>query len=337
MEESDVLVDHFSQLQERSFASFSNVLLTTDNSPNAGSPEIQTVNGLKNGIRNMARPVVHMARRLLEPTPPTVVLGWHTIEAGPAEGCEILLPYPSGFADKIIPGQYEILTAEVMSALVSRDSICFDIGGHYGYFTLVLAKLATGGRVETFEPVPSHAQRIADSAVRSGLSHVTVHRKAVADIESTMTLRYASSGNYDSMGYLDSFGGVVSDAATEQYPHFESIDVETTTLDQLSSLRPDFIKIDAEGAEGAVLRGGLKLLAGRPVRLLVEVHGVRQAFECADVLRQIGYRALLIGPQGSTLSVLFISHQDQSAVEAVSMVLGGAPTVIFDTQSKGSV
>ncbi|MEL6108864.1 MAG: FkbM family methyltransferase [Planctomycetota bacterium] len=289
---------------------------------------------MKQLIRGLAKPIVRRARTWLEPPPVKVVDRWCTISAGPAEGADILLPYPSGFADKIVPGQYEIPCTSIMQALVSRDSVCLDIGGHYGYFTLVLASLAPEGRVETFEPLPNHAKRIADSADRSGLAHVKVHQKAVADISSTMTLRYVSSGNYDSMAYLESRGGVVSEASKEQYPTFESCTVETTTLDALSPLEPSFIKVDAEGAEAAILRGGTNLLANQKPRLLIEIHGIREAFECAEVLRDVGYQVFAIGEPDTTLPVLCLSSEDPIAKQTVDQALHPALTMIFNDQSR---
>ena len=285
---------------------------------------------MKQAIRNIARPIVRGARSLLEPTPVKVVDDWRVISGGPAKGREILLPCPSGFEEKIVPGQYEIPCTRVMETLISTDSVCLDIGGHYGYFTLVMASLACEGRVETFEPLPTHAKRIAESAERSGLTQVHVHQKAVADISTSMTLRFVSGGNFDSMGYLESRGGVVSDAAKEQYPTFDSCQVETTTLDALEALQPTFIKIDAEGAEASILRGGMNLLKDKMPRILVEIHGIREAFECANVVRQVGYRVIAIGAPETTMPVLCVSKKDEAALHALEQLDDLTPTVMFE-------
>ena len=36
--------------------------------------------------------------------------------------------------------------------LVDPEMCCYDIGGHYGYYSVTLASLATEGSVHTFEP-----------------------------------------------------------------------------------------------------------------------------------------------------------------------------------------
>ncbi|MEM1070352.1 MAG: FkbM family methyltransferase [Planctomycetota bacterium] len=288
------------------------------------------MNGVKQAVRSVARPVVQFARKWLEPTPEKVVVDWYQITGGPGKGAEILLPFPSGFADQIIPGRYELACTGVMEALVTEESVCVDIGAHYGYFTLVLASLASNGRVETFEPLPQHADRVAKSASRSHFDHVTVHPKAVADIRSTMTLRYMAEGNYDSMSYLESRGGVASEAAKEQYPTFESLSVETVRLDDLLELKPDFIKIDAEGAEASILRGGSELLSHIRPRLLVEVHGIREAFECANVIRQFGYNAFVIGEPEVNMPVLCLHKHDTWAIERLDAKLETPPSMIFE-------
>ena len=293
------------------------------------------MNGTKAAIRNAIRPVAQYARRLLEPTPPEIVEQWCTISNGPAKDCQIRLPVPSGFANQIVPGNYEPLCTKVMQGLVTQDSVCLDIGGHYGYFTLVMACLASNGRVDTYEPVPAHAERIEESTKRSQLSHVTVHREAIADVSTTMTLRCRTSGNHDSMSYLDSVGGIVSEAAQEQYPSFESLSVQTKTLDGLMELQPDFIKIDAEGAEAAILRGGINLLqSSSSLRLLVEVHGIREAFECANVLQRVGYRAIMLGPQATTLPILCLSDRDPESLKVLEDVLGSPPTTVFEAAQR---
>ena len=53
---------------------------------------------------------------------------------------------------------------------------------------------------------------------------------------------------------------------------------------------PDLVKIDVEGAEVQVLRGGQRMLsaAGRP-RLLVSTHGEETAAQCEEILKGYGY------------------------------------------------
>lgn len=221
---------------------------------------------------------------------------------------------------------------KVVSALVKSDDCCWDIGGHYGYYTLSMAKLAPHGRVHTFEPVPSHADRIRQAATRSEVGNVTVHQVAVAGEVGTMSLRFSPEGDGDdSMAYLDQYGGVDTPAAAEHYSKFVSVDVATVTMDSaLGDVdTPDFIKIDAEGAEVAIVSAATNLLNNARPTMLIELHGIYESLGCADVLRKHGYLAVLLADRKATLPVLWIPREDQATIKLASAVIGHDPIVLF--------
>jgi FkbM family methyltransferase len=72
-------------------------------------------------------------------------------------------------------------------------------------------------------------------------------------------------------------------------------DVLTTTLDTLAETHglPDFVKVDVEGSEVAVMQGSLDLLKGLPESWLVEIHHssheqpVRKALRDYQVTRHV--------------------------------------------------
>jgi len=72
-----------------------------------------------------------------------------------------------------------------------------------------------------------------------------------------------------------------------------TIAVQTETLDHLKELgvipRADVIKIDVEGAEAMVLKGGTALLRSNRPRLFLEIHSRELARECNDLLANLGY------------------------------------------------
>jgi FkbM family methyltransferase len=269
---------------------------------------------------------------MLTPAEPPVEFDWHQIEAGPASGASVLLPKGTAISEAVTAGSYEQQIMRFVAVLVDQDSVCFDIGGHYGYYTLSLAKLAPRGQVHTFEPVAAHAERIEQSAERSGLANVTVHRSAVAGEVGRMTLQFAEVGaGDDSMAYLDAYGGVDTPAAHEHYRSFSRITVRTQTLDSLRKElpAPRFIKIDAEGAEVAILTAGRQLISESRPRLLVELHGIYEALQCAEILSGLKYRALLLTDQKKTMPILWVSIDDHEAFASVRRVLGRDPITIF--------
>lgn len=235
--------------------------------------------------------------------------------------CQMVLPADEPITERITHGQFEPECTKVIKALVADDDNCIDIGGHYGYFTFSLAGLARDGRVDTFEPVKAHVDRLNQGVQASGLNHVTIHHCAVADRSGVMRLNFAESDGDDSMAYLQDVGGVASEAADEHYASFSSTEVNVVTLDSMDLPTPDFIKIDAEGAEGAILAGGRELMKSHRPRMLVEVHGVREAFQVTRALRECDYLAYAVTKQQTTMPLLLVHRQDTEAVQRVKETL----------------
>ena len=295
---------------------------------------------MQDGCRAALRPVARMVRTLLTPTEPPVEFGWKTIEAGPAAGANVMVPLNTPIADAITTGSYDQKVLQVVEALVSKTDTCFDIGGHYGCYTLSLAKLVKDGKIHTFEPVPAHAERIRQATQKSKLNHVQVHQVAVAGQNGEMTLRFAEAeGGDDSMAFLDAYGGVDTQAAHEHYRNFSRTNVSAVTLDSLlgtvSSVQ--FMKIDAEGAEAAVMGAGLELISRHQPRILVELHGIYEALACAEILCKLNYRAILLTDQKTTLPILWAPREDQTAIDAIKDVLGHDPVVMFGSSLQPDV
>ncbi len=289
---------------------------------------------IQNLARSVLRPIARFARQVLTPAEPPVVFDWHQIKAGPARGTELILPGNAAITNRIVDGEYEQQVLAFVSALVKQDDVCFDIGGHYGYYTLCLARLAPSGQVHTFEPVSTLAKRIRQAAERSGLGHITVHEAAVAGEVGEMDLSFDESGQGDdSMAYLDAYGGVDTEAAHEHYRSFSRTKVQSVTLDSLVNQlpAPSFIKIDAEGAEAAILGAGLDLVHRFRPRLLIEIHGIHEALQCAEIFSRVDYRALLLTDQKTTMPVLWVANDDDDAVASVRAVLGHDPVMLFAT------
>ena len=280
-------------------------------------------NSLRQHIRATGRPLVAAARRMLTSREPEAILQHVQILSGPAFGLTIQLPVPSELADKICNNLYEPHCTEVCQLLIRPQDICFDVGAHYGYYTLLLSKLASDGQVHSFEPVPRLAVSIRESIRVSKLTNAAVNQVALSQVSGERILRYAvHDASDDSMNFLVEHGGVSSERSESQYGNFEECKVECRSLDELDLPAPNFIKMDVEGAEAAVLKGAQTLLAAARPRILIELHGVDLALQVSCCLTALGYVAMPIGPRGLVMPVLFVHRSDNEALDIMHRRFG---------------
>jgi FkbM family methyltransferase len=196
-------------------------------------------------------------------------------------------------------GVYEAPLMSAMSDAVRPGWVCFDVGAHSGYHSLVLAALTGNeGRVHAFEPLPFNLRRLTTTIERNNLgSIVHVHAIALSDRNGPAAIVGSASARGSGRGVLVGGRG----EASLRRRGFPEIAVEQRRIDDLIGqdgiAAPQFIKVDVEGAEPAVLRGAMNTLHTiRPV-LAIEVHSAASAVECADLLTSLGYRLRVIEDQ----------------------------------------
>lgn len=162
------------------------------------------------------------------------------------------------------------VTDSVMAAIqphVKADAVCLDVGANIGLYSLGLSTLAPKGRVYAFEPSPSAYGHLRANLERNRAGNVDPSNLAVSDTTGTVVFHdfsFFSAGSFSS-----DEGSLLS---SESYGS-QSFEAATTTIDEFVADRRldrvDFVKIDVEGAELAVLAGAEKTLATyRPVTVL---------------------------------------------------------------------
>jgi FkbM family methyltransferase len=185
---------------------------------------------------------------------------------------------------------YERALAHWLERLMSKaeHKVFFDIGANYGYFTLLLAPHAEA--VHAFEPVTATHTRLLATLAENAVPNATVHPLALSDHEGDAEIRLFTSSGNNSLFDVD-VGADVRGAGTET--------VRLDTLDrqvyELGLPAPGLIKIDVEGAELHVLRGGSRVLREHRPPIAMEFyprHFEKAGYTSADVaaeLRDVGY------------------------------------------------
>ena len=199
----------------------------------------------------------------------------------PVDLCYPLDGFRGWFPDAFRRKPPEVHYVGQMVEHLRREHVCFDVGAHIGYYTLLFARHAR--EVHAFEPLPANLALLRKNVALNRLGNVHVHELAVGG--GTGTVRLGAGLGPDSMASV-----LRDDAAT-------CVEVPATDLDSFCAERrvyPDLVKIDVEGYEAHVLEGMAAVLARTAPILFLELHasylGARQIDTLLGSLRDRGYR-----------------------------------------------
>ena len=181
------------------------------------------------------------------------------------------------------------ITRNITPAL-QGGGLFLDIGANIGLITLNVLADAPAARIVAFEPGAHQSGLLAATVAANRLEdRVTVHRCALADREGTAQFAIHRSRHASGDGFLD----------THRAGRTQTVEVPMTTLDRWWSdagrPRVQAMKIDTEGAELWVLKGGEALLAACRPLVVFELNARNLSVyphEAVDVLRfftQRGY------------------------------------------------
>jgi FkbM family methyltransferase len=150
----------------------------------------------------------------------------------------------------IATGTWEPHVAGVIRKFLAPGSVFVDIGANVGWHTALASRVVgAAGEVFAFEPNPDNARLIAHTIEHNGLTNVRLFPLALADSVGFAAFRSAIGSNGGFLGRGES--GSIDPSVTI---------VPTMRLDDIGLTRIDVIKIDVEGAEPIVFRGGLEAL-----------------------------------------------------------------------------
>jgi FkbM family methyltransferase len=179
-------------------------------------------------------------------------------------------------------GTYESHMQKAFVRFVKPGFTVYDVGAHAGYHSMVSGKLVgSSGTVIAFEPNPSNFKSIQRQLKANPEVRVSLRAVALSDECGKATFD-TSPGS--SQGRLSTTGDLNVDVRTIDWM-VESQDIP----------RPDLIKLDVEGHEEAVLRGGMAVLTKYHPLVLCDTND-ETTYPCvARLLEPIGYK-LYPGP-----------------------------------------
>lgn len=151
-----------------------------------------------------------------------------------------------------LEGERNVAERELLRSLLKPGMSVVDVGANIGYYALLFHRCAgEGGSIHCLEPEPANLAELRRNIDRNGLQNVTVHAVAAGDQDGVARFSLGINGEVSERG---------------------EVEVPLRKLDSLFTGRVDFIKVDVEGYEGAVLEGAARLIAEQKPVLFVEIH-----------------------------------------------------------------
>jgi FkbM family methyltransferase len=188
-----------------------------------------------------------------------------------------------------------------LRAAVKKGDTVFDIGAHKaGYLYHMLKRTGRNGQVVAFEPQISLYNYLIKLKEWFNWGNVTIKNLALSDIAGKVKL-YIPSGNDH---HASSPGASILKLSAHQ-GNLSVEEVESDTLDAFCSrhnFRPDFIKIDVEGNELRIIRGGMDIIRECMPKILMEIEarhvGRDEVYHTIEVMENMGYQGYFV--QGMT-------------------------------------
>ena len=176
---------------------------------------------------------------------------------------------------------------QILRKYINKGDTVFDIGANIGYVSTAMSKLVgKDGKVYAFEAIPITAKAFTENIKLNKCTNIQLIQKALSDTVGKVTFRIPDGGDNHSMA---SMMWHKSDEDTI------NVEVDTIAIDQdnqLKYLRPSFIKIDVEGAEGLVVKGMQELITKSKPVIFIECSKAGRE-EVWKILKGLNYHCFL--------------------------------------------
>jgi FkbM family methyltransferase len=169
------------------------------------------------------------------------------------------------------------------------DDVFYDIGANRGFYTFLASDLCK--ETHAFEPMAALADAIGQN-IRLG-EHMTANSMALSDTNGVIDFYVMESTMLNTIN-----------PSVAGHDAVKKVTVPTATIDTYvaTHAKPTFLKIDAEGAEERIIKGGSEFFSSNSPVIAMEVWGQQNGGEmsmsAADHLRAMGYRSYRLDDEG---------------------------------------
>ena len=145
--------------------------------------------------------------------------------------------------------EYDRLTNLILKKHLKSNSNCLDVGCHKGEILDLMLALSPNGRHIGFEPLPD----FFDNLKTKYENIATILPYALSDQSGITQFQYVKND--------PAYSGIKKRKYATENPEVEQIEVQMKTMDDVvGEDKVDLVKIDVEGGELAVMKGGKEVL-----------------------------------------------------------------------------
>lgn len=158
--------------------------------------------------------------------------------------------------------QYDAAAQRIYKQLIRDGSNCIDIGCHKGEILDQFLHYSPGGTHFAFEPIPVFYQALQHKYGTN--PHVKLYDCALAAESGSTTFQYVANA--------PAYSGLRKRKYAIANPEIIPISIEKKQLDEVipTNIKVDLIKIDVEGAEFEVFKGGVNTISRNKPYILFE-------------------------------------------------------------------
>lgn len=190
-------------------------------------------------------------------------------------------------------GTTEPAVQSALATVLKTGMTYYDIGANVGFHSMIAAKLVdpARGNVICFEPVAENARCLIHNARLNGFDHVQVKQIALSDVDQEGRFWLSDEPTW----------GTLASVGEQPTRCIGSIMVPVRRLDDVivqdGLPPPNVIKIDVEGAEVGVLRGGVNTIREHRPIMMIELHGTNGPIQ--ELLGAMNYTSVVLGSRAT--------------------------------------
>lgn len=184
-----------------------------------------------------------------------------------------------------------------IKASIKKGDTVFDIGAHKaGYLYFIKKQVGPTGKVFAFEPQSNLFNYLTKLKALFNWGNVTLEHLALSNTSGQAQLYLPTEED----GKASSPGATI--AVDKGDTNFTSLEkVTTSTLDTycgVHNCKPNFLKIDVEGNELNIFKGGVETLTKYKPKIIVEIEsrhiGKEKVLDTIQFLESIGYEGKFV-------------------------------------------